>query len=126
MVDRSALELPAVLLPAAVVEGREGHGVGAAPATVRLAGDVVAELSVTRGAEVFLATVALQRALVRLAGLQPLDDLVQREHGFLLQSSVRHDALVAGAQNVNSATLEFSIKKHACQARNGRKNCKKP
>jgi len=82
VVDWSALNLPAVLLPAAVVEGREGHGVGAAPATVRLTGDVVAELSVTRGAEVLLAAVALQRALVRLAGLQPLDDLAQLEHGF--------------------------------------------
>lgn len=89
MVDWSALELPAVLLPAAVAERREGHGVGAAPATLRLAGDVVTELSVTRGADVLLSAVALQRALVRLAVPQSLDDLVQREHSVLLFVSPR-------------------------------------
>lgn len=104
MVDWSALELPAILRPPAVMECREEHGVGAAPATVRLTGDIVAELSVTRGAEALLAAVALQRALVRLAGLQSPDDLVQREHGVLLQGLVRHDNLMVGAQNINSAT----------------------
>ena len=93
---------------------------------MRLTSDIVAELSVTRGAEVLLAAVALQRVLVRLAGLQSPDDLVQREHGVLLQGLVRHDALVAGAQNVNSVTSECSIENHVCQAKNGRKKCKKP
>ena len=92
VVDWSALELPAVLRPATVVEGREGHNVGAAPATLRLTGDVVAELSLTSGAQVLLAAVALQRALVGATLLQTLDDLVQGEHGFLLPrfSSPRH------------------------------------
>ena len=129
MVDWSALGLPAVLLPAAVVEGREGHGVGAAPATVRLTGNVVAELSVSCGADVLLAA-ALQRPLVRLAILQTLDDLAQREaqreHSVLLEGSVRHDALVAGAQNVYSATTDFSMKNRICQAKDDRKNRKKP
>ncbi|PIR66956.1 MAG: hypothetical protein COU51_01190 [Parcubacteria group bacterium CG10_big_fil_rev_8_21_14_0_10_36_14] len=121
MVDWSALEFPVVLLPAAVVESREGHGVGAAPATVRLTGDVVAEISLTCRAQVLLAAVALQRALVRLADLQSLDDLVQREHSVLLQCSARHDALVAGTQNVNSAIFDFSTINRVCQAKGDEK-----
>ena len=72
----SVRALPSVLIPPAVLESLDGHGARAAPAAVRLASDVVAELALTGGVQILLAAVVLQRPLVRLASLQPLDDLL--------------------------------------------------
>lgn len=71
--------LPAVLLPPAVVERREGHGARATPSTVRLTGDVMAELSRIGGAQVLHAPVVLELTLESEPGLEALDDFFQRK-----------------------------------------------